>query len=98
MKAPPTPAEPVGVQGPSPEAPGTEQKIFEAALEVFASKGRDGARMQEIADHAGINRPLLHYYFRSKSQLYEAVFAHGFKQFISSLSQSVPTVNMLTAL
>lgn len=70
------------------EAP-TEQRIFDAALEVFARKGRDGARMQEIADHAEINRALLHYYFRSKAQLYEAVFAHGFRQFIGSLRQSL---------
>ena len=68
---------------------GTEQRIFNAALEVFSRKGRDGARMQEIADCAGINRALLHYYFRSKSKLYEAVFAHGFKQFIGGLSQSL---------
>ena len=44
----------------------TEQRIFEAALTVFSRKGRDGARMQEIADLAGINRALLHYYFRTK--------------------------------
>jgi TetR/AcrR family transcriptional regulator len=68
---------------------GTEQQIFNAALEVFSRKGRDGARMQEIANCAGINRALLHYYFRSKSKLYEAVFAHGFKQFIGGLSQSL---------
>ncbi len=68
---------------------GTEQQIFNAALKVFSRKGKDGARMQEIADYAGINRALLHYYFRSKSKLYEAVFAHGFKQFIGGLSQSL---------
>lgn len=73
----------------APEAPGTEQQIFDAALEVFSRKGQHGARMQEIADHAEINRALLHYYFRSKSQLYEAVFAHGFKQFMGGLSQSL---------
>ncbi len=71
------------------EAPGTEQKIFDAALHVFARKGRDGARVQEIADRAGINRALLHYYFRSKGQLYEAVFAHGFQQFVHGLSTSL---------
>lgn len=75
-------------RGDSP-AGGTEQRIFDAALEVFARKGQDGARMQEIADHAQINRPLLHYYFRTKRQLYEAIFAHGFRQFISGFSQSL---------
>ena len=71
------------------QAPDTEQRIFDAALTVFARKGRDGARLQEIADHAGINRALLHYYFRTKSQLYEAVFEHGCRQFMTGLSQSL---------
>jgi AcrR family transcriptional regulator len=52
----------------------TEEKIFESATEVFIKKGMDGARMQEIADHAGINRSLLHYYYRSKDRLFNAVF------------------------
>ncbi|MCU0458395.1 MAG: TetR/AcrR family transcriptional regulator [Bacteroidales bacterium] len=52
----------------------TRQKIFRAATEVFELKGYAGARMQEIADRAGINKALLHYYFRSKDQLFMAVF------------------------
>lgn len=54
-------------------ADSTEQKIFEAAHEVFMQKGMDGAKMQEIADRAGINKALLHYYYRSKEKLYETV-------------------------
>ncbi len=65
-----------------PNPPDTEQQIFEAALEVFSRKGRDGARMQEIADAAGINRALLHYYFRTKQQLYETCFGHCFERFM----------------
>lgn len=52
----------------------TEEKIFEAATDVFVEKGMDGARMQDIADHAGINKALLHYYFRTKDKLFNAVF------------------------
>lgn len=52
----------------------TEEKIFEAATDVFVDKGMDGARMQDIANHAGINKALLHYYFRTKDQLFNAVF------------------------
>lgn len=51
----------------------TEQKIFEAAHEIFTQKGMDGAKMQEIADRAGINKALLHYYYRTKEKLYESV-------------------------
>jgi AcrR family transcriptional regulator len=53
----------------------TEEKILGAAKAVFINKGMDGARMQEIADKAGINKALLHYYFRSKEKLFEAIFS-----------------------
>jgi AcrR family transcriptional regulator len=52
----------------------TEEKIFEAATDVFVAKGMDGARMQDIANHAGINKALLHYYFRTKDKLFSKVF------------------------
>ncbi len=51
-----------------------EQKIIDAAAEVFEERGFEGARMQQIADKAGINKALLHYYFRSKDLLFEKVF------------------------
>ena len=67
----------------------TEERILDAALSVFATKGKDGARMQEIADQAGINKAMLHYYFRSKDKLYEAVFKNVFLQFSIKHSSAV---------
>ena len=52
----------------------TEKRIVEAARRVFLKKGMAGARMQEIADEAGINKALLHYYFRNKEKLFEQIF------------------------
>jgi len=52
----------------------TEQRIFQAATAVFFEQGFDGARMAEIARRAGINQSMLHYYFRSKGLLFDAVF------------------------
>ena len=52
----------------------TENRIKEAAKEIFHRRGFDGARMQDIADEARINKAMLHYYFRSKDHLFEAVF------------------------
>jgi TetR/AcrR family transcriptional regulator len=52
----------------------TEQRILEAAKKVFLLRGLDGARTQEIADEAGINKAMLHYYFRNKDRLFEMVF------------------------
>ncbi|HYD53359.1 MAG TPA: helix-turn-helix domain-containing protein [Gemmatimonadaceae bacterium] len=53
----------------------TESRILDAAHRVFVLRGTAGARMQEVADEAGVNKALLHYYFRSKDRLAEAVFA-----------------------
>lgn len=55
----------------------TEQKILAAAKKVFVRKGFAGARMQDIADEAGINKALLHYYFRKKDKLFEMIFAEA---------------------
>lgn len=55
----------------------TEEKIFNAAQTVFQRKGFDGARMQEIADEADINKSMLHYYYRSKEKLFRKVFQAG---------------------
>ncbi|MGD2035123.1 MAG: helix-turn-helix domain-containing protein, partial [Bacteroidales bacterium] len=52
----------------------TEKRIYEAARKVFLKKGLAGARMQEIADEAGINKALLHYYFRNKEKLFGGIF------------------------
>ena len=58
----------------------TEEKIFNAARIVFQKKGFAGARMQEIADEAGINKAMLHYCFKNKQLLFEAVFKNAFSQ------------------
>jgi AcrR family transcriptional regulator len=67
----------------------TEQKIIRAATEVFLEKGKDGARMQEIADQAAINKALLHYYFRSKEKLFLTVFRTEFRVMLDNLFQTV---------
>ena len=59
-----------------------EEKIFEAAQDVFIQKGFDGARMQDIAEKAGLNKALLHYYYRTKERLFNAIFAKVFSHFI----------------
>src|SRR5947207_7063972 len=60
----------------SPDAD-TEQRILDAAHRVFLRRGSAGARTQEIADEAGVNKALLHYYFRTKERLAAAVFARA---------------------
>jgi len=59
----------------------TEEQILEAAKKIFQEQGFAGARMQEIADEAGINKSMLHYYFRSKDKLFQKVFQESVRQF-----------------
>jgi len=65
----------------------TEKDILEAAKRVFQIKGMYGARMQEIADEAGINKAMLHYYFRSKDKLFDAVFHDAATNFFSKIRE-----------
>ena len=51
-----------------------ENKIIDAARTVFIEKGYAETSMSEIALKAGINRPALHYYFRTKDKMFQAVF------------------------
>lgn len=67
----------------------TEQKILAAAKQVFTQHGLAGARMQDIADKAGINKALLHYYFRSKEKLFEVIFHEAFAQFLPRLNHVI---------
>lgn len=65
----------------------TEQKIFNAARIVFQKKGFTGARMQEIADEAGINKAMLHYCFKNKQLLFQAVFMNAFGQLAPQINE-----------
>ena len=65
----------------------TESQILDAAKNVFQRKGMDGSRMQEIADEAGINKAMLHYYYRSKQMLFEAVFKGAFSLLAPQLNK-----------
>jgi len=63
----------------------TETRILDAAHEVFMRRGTAGARMTEIAREAGVNHALVHYYFRSKQRLAEAVFRRAIGQFFPTM-------------
>lgn len=64
----------------------TEEIIKEAARNVFQRQGFSGARMQEIADEAGINKMMLHYYFRSKQHLFDVIFEEDYSNLMAPLA------------
>ncbi|HNQ59042.1 MAG TPA: helix-turn-helix domain-containing protein [Bacteroidales bacterium] len=68
-----------------PQGKASREEILEAARKVFIENGYDGARMQEIADEAGVNKALIHYYFRSKEELFQEVFLEAFIKVVPSV-------------
>ncbi len=64
----------------------TKEKILDAAEGIFADKGFDGAKVQKIADAAGVNKAMLYYYFKSKDDLLMAVIG----RFIEGIRDSIP--------
>ncbi|MEM8559125.1 MAG: TetR/AcrR family transcriptional regulator [Bacteroidota bacterium] len=86
----------------NPEEDAAEANILDAAQRVFLRSGTDGARMQEIANEAGVNKSMLHYYFRSKERLAEAVFMRAvrttYRRFEPAMQSSGPFEEFLRAL
>ncbi|MFT3739236.1 MAG: TetR/AcrR family transcriptional regulator [Breznakibacter sp.] len=67
----------------------TREAILLAARQEFTEKGLNGARMQEIANRAGINKALLHYYFKTKENLFDCIFNEAFNQFWPVLNSAL---------
>ena len=67
----------------------TKERILTSAIEVFTDKGKYGARMQEIADKAEINKAMLHYYFTDKDTLYEKSFEYIFTNLFLRVADTI---------
>ena len=65
------------------------QAILAAATQVFAEKGFDGARIEEIAELAGVNKAGLYYHLGNKADIYAAVFHELMVNTISSIESRV---------
>ena len=71
----------------------TRKKILEAAEEIFANKGLAGARVDEIAKMAGVNKRMIYAYFESKENLYVTVL----KIVYSRLAELEKTIDSLAS-
>ncbi|MFW7380620.1 MAG: TetR/AcrR family transcriptional regulator [Oligoflexus sp.] len=86
----------------SQEEEKTKERILKVARQNFIAKGLKGARMQEIADQAKVNKAMLHYYFQNKDNLYEQVLLNLHQQFATKImghQTSIPSVEgLITAI
>ena len=60
-------------KAPKAPEPNARQRLLETATELFAEKGYAGTSVREIVDRAGVSKPVLYYYFKSKEGLYYAI-------------------------
>jgi TetR/AcrR family transcriptional regulator len=73
-------------------------RILKAAETVFAKKGFSGASTAEIARLAGVPKPNLHYYFRTKQALYESVLDRILETWIDAMDELRPGTEPAEAL
>ena len=66
-----------------------EERILACAEQMFLEKGFDGTNMSDIAIRVGINRPTLHYYFRTKDKMFHAVLARIVLSFVPRIYEIV---------
>lgn len=75
---------------PAPRAPGeTREHLLESALAVIADRGHAGMTMQRVADAAGVDKALLHYYFSNKAGLLAAVIEHLGRRLLDDVERAV---------
>jgi AcrR family transcriptional regulator len=72
----------------------TRQEIIGAARDEFLTHGFEGARLHHIADHIGVTKAMIHYYFNTKQELFEHVYKQSvqiiFEDLNDVLSKDVP--------
>lgn len=64
----------------------TEAKILEAANSIFLQFGYHGTTLQQIGSKAGVNKTAIHYYFRSKENIYSIVLLNNLSQLLEVLN------------
>ena len=64
-----------------------EMAILEAARNEFLEKGYDGARTTSIAKSAGVTHAMLHYYFKTKEQLFTGIFDDFIHQVVGNMTE-----------
>jgi AcrR family transcriptional regulator len=81
----------------------TKDRIFQAALRIFAQHGFEGARMEKIASEVGINKASLYFHFKSKEEIFQELFHDIIKKYrlkmkmIINEAKDLPSKERLTA-
>jgi AcrR family transcriptional regulator len=69
----------------------SKDKVIEAAIKIFSDKGYDRASMREIAQAAGLTKPMIYYHFKNKQDLYRHLLAMHMEPFCAHLQEILYT-------
>ena len=67
----------------------TQEKLLEAAEELFVERGFDGVSVNDVAQHAGAAKALVFYYFKSKQELFDAVLDRYYRNQAQALMDAM---------
>jgi TetR/AcrR family transcriptional regulator len=79
---------PPELRAPDPDSP--RGRILRAAIQLFAEHGYDATSTRAVAEAAGVNLAMIHYYFGSKAQLYDRVIAGEIVEMYQAVIRSLP--------
>lgn len=65
----------------------TRTEIIEAAQKEFLANGYEGARLHVIAEHIGVTKAMIHYYFNTKKELFEHVYKQSVNKIYGDLNE-----------
>lgn len=75
------------------EGENAKRRILKAAEYIFANKGFDGARVEEIARKAKVNKAMLYYYYESKEKILEALLTRDIDEIVDTKKKNLATLN-----
>jgi TetR/AcrR family transcriptional regulator len=79
------------------EPQSTDEKIIKGALAEFAEHGYEGARVDRIAERAGVNKAMIYYHYKGKEKLYEKIIrdtAEGIRDYIAGkMTQEISSLD-----
>jgi AcrR family transcriptional regulator len=73
-----------------------EERILEAAVEIFAEKGYDAAGVDEIAKRANVTKPLIYYYFKGKQTILDESIKRFMKKVIQEKTQYIGIMSAIS--
>ena len=68
---------------------GARARLLEAGVKLFSEKGYANTSVREIVELAGVSKPILYYYFKSKEGMFRSILDYALRQQVSMLAEAL---------